>query len=658
MPSVLTRPALAAVAVIALLLTGFGRQLAEWPGTYELFVQSLRALRGATYLTVLGLAGYGAGRRVFDACGFAPRGLSITCAMSAGFGIGVLGLASLALGYAGAVSGAAAWGIAATALAIGARPIRALGGELARRGAGGPALWSVLAVVCGVWFLVALCPPIFGDEAVYQALLPEQFVREGRIPVGGDNRYVYYPLLCQALAAFGIAAGVPEAPRLGQWLFGVLLLALMDGWARWRGARGGVAPLLYLGIPIAALSLALANVTSAKTFYQTAFLVALTELVDEPGWRRAVGVGLLLGVFMWVKQVALASFGVLAIGVVAGWPVGRKYLAGALFVGGLVVLPYLAKNAIVTGNPVFPFGWHQLGGRGWNSVLEWVDQDACDRVRDASPGRIVARVAGMFWGPDRSNFEDAGVGVHVLALAPLLGLAAYDRRARVVALGVGVYALLWAFGRGPLRTRTLMPVMPALMVGYAVGARALEEALGKAAWVGAALVAVVLVAQAPVSAIGGSAPYLLGLETQRAYMMRGTGGVYAGFEEMDRVLPAGTRVLALFSRYQGLFTHCAIVTASDIGGSFARATEAEERRLREVARNAKWVEGPQGLVVPTVRTRAEAVAAMRERRLTHVVVDRAVMAQAMEQSVLPLLMADLDPIMDRGGVMVYRLRDQ
>ena len=634
---------------LAGLVAALAHHVDAFPGAYDLAVRVASAASALVYLAALGAAAGAIGRRLARACALVPEDRGLAAALALTFGLGALGFAALALGYAGVLARPAVLTLLALCCLSGKDELGPLLSDLrwavARDGASG--FYPVIAGALALALVMALAPPVFGDEGLYQAFLPARYAAAGAIPLTGESKYAYTPPLCHALAALGVAYGVPEAPRLDQWLAGLVLLLGLAGWARQRGAPPGLAVVLYLGTPIAFLSLSLANVTTTKTLFQTMVLVALCELADAPAVRRAVGVGLLLGAFLWVKQVALATVAFLALALLAGRPAPRALLGLALVVAGVVGGPYFLKNAVLTGDPLYPYLWPHLEGRGWNAILAYNELVSCRRVVDDRPVSGSAALSEILAGPDRSNYEGAGLGVLLFGASSALLLAAGPLAARLAAFLL-VYLALWTYGTGPLVSRSLVPLVPALCLLVATGLGRAKRAGGRAfAALVNAVVLAVAACTAPAAQILAGLPYELGLEDELACRVRSTGDVARALALVDHVLPPGTRVLALNSGSWPLFTHCTLVLSKDVGGAFALDTPASHRFLEEVTHVA--------LPPPSLKTREDALSAMRAHDLHHLLVAKGLEAELEGYSILGLLKPDLKPVFDAHGFRLYRI---
>ena len=108
--------------------------------------------------------------------------------------------------------------------------------------------------------------------------------------------------------------------------------------------------------------------------YHAALIWVAVRGAGEPlAAARAWGVaGVLAGGALGCKYPALISavvpFGCLAVGAGVArrsWRIPLAFAAGLAVAAG----PWLAKNVVDTGNPVYPLGWKVFGGRHWEELV-------------------------------------------------------------------------------------------------------------------------------------------------------------------------------------------------------------------------------------------------------------------------------------------------
>jgi hypothetical protein len=286
-----------------------------------------------------------------------------------------------------------------------------------------------------------------------------------------------------------------------------LLTAFLVGWAARRCEKGDAAPkdvkscvpyamsFFYCSPAILFFS-GIAFVEMALTFYL--FLALCTFLVYtsvEPSqsWGRircAIICGIICGLAAGCKYTAIL-FGAAPLAIfflienskrgTAAFLPGVRDAAAFLLAALIAFSPWLIRNLVITGNPVFPLLYSLLGGRGWDVAHNamWVKAHA--------PGPItLSEFGGSLWGfLANSAFTPllAFLFIPLLAFRPRV-LSAAGRWVFAYAYSYCIFWFLFTHGVD----RFLAPALPAFAVLSAVGFAAWQEG-----WVGKALKGVVVI---------------------------------------------------------------------------------------------------------------------------------------------------------------------
>jgi hypothetical protein len=242
----------------------------------------------------------------------------------------------------------------------------------------------------------------------------------------------------------------------------------------------------------------------------------------------------------------------------------------------LVALPWYVKNAVLTGNPVYPF---LFGGANPEA-----DASARAQLHDYGFGRgpldlvlLPARLLVDAEPFDRGEF----ITPLFVLFAPL---ALLERRARAATVAIlaacAVYLLGWFLGSQ--HARFLIPLMPYGAVLAAVGILAFAR-LGQAArrlTVGVVLGALAVACGVSLVYTRGFFPVVLGRESSTQFLREKT-SYYTGTEWLDRHLPADAHV-ALGHIFALYLDRPYVVWTSDVLPSTAgpAATRAFVRRWK------------------------------------------------------------------------------
>lgn len=330
------------------------------------------------------------------------------------------------------------------------------------------------------------------DVLSYHLQLPGEWRRLGQIEPLPHNVYSFLPSCMESaytqldamIGGPGPGLGLGLSALAAQFLHAMLGLLAALATGRFAAAaleRSGtpvrVAPALLSGIVL--LSVPWVVVTASMAYNEMGVLVGFAGAMlavmlptDRPIVRGAV-IGALCGgaasckptaMFMCVPGVMLAVL----------WVRPRRewiaVLAGAAGAGLLMIAPWLIRNAMHGGNPVFPFLTGLFGTAHWSDeqVARWTSGHAPD-------GGLIGRV-GLLFSAKRGLLHGQWSAFPWIGLA---GLAAclIDRRTRRIGALIGaiIGAILvgWLLV-GHQQPRFLIPlaVPGAAAVGIGVGAMA------------------------------------------------------------------------------------------------------------------------------------------------------------------------------------------
>lgn len=491
-------------------------------------------------------------------------------AWALGFGVGaaLLSIATLLAGRVGGLGTASARTIVGV-LAVGGT---VLASRDWRRGRGGGSaraegdrvgrVWSwgvivVVAPVVGLMVLGALQPTIEYDALEYHLQGPKEWFQAGRIEFLPHNVYTAMPFGVEMLTLLAMHA-------TGDWYVGALVgQVLIAGFApatalllaatcrRLDAPRAGVvAALLYLTTPWIFRLAVFPFVEGPLCFYHAALIFVACGMlrgggqevglespaygaVPASGWPL---MGLLAGGAMGCKYPGLISavlpFGFLAARAALRGRSARPLIGYALGVG-LVIGPWLVKNFVDTGNPVFPLAFQVFGGREWDEAARgrW---DAAHGPRPVTMATLTEGAAGVL---GRSDWQSP----LYLLFAPLAFLR---RETRAPALAIGGFAV-YVFATWFLLTHRLerfwLPLMPALAILAGLGFDGLKPA--RAGWTAWSLALVGIGTVANLSFIAtplcGPTEWTGDMARARAEAIE----VNPPLAELDRRLPPGSKVL-------------------------------------------------------------------------------------------------------------------
>ncbi len=251
-------------------------------------------------------------------------------------------------------------------------PVRAALGSLRDGAAGDRRLPFALLVLLGIFYLAcSVTPEVFADSLTYVLPTPQACLLQGRLTDLPGNLISRYPGFGQMLYLWGLAWGDDRVCKLMNLGFAGLWTVSVRNWAasRWGRAAGLWAAVFLLASPFIG-----ACVWSCV--YEP--LMGLFLVLSFSVWNRAWGdenpsarnrslfmAGLLLGAAAASKYTAVFALPFFAADLARLSFRGKRLplksgLAFALG-AGLPLLPWLVRNGLVCGNPVYPYAADFLG---------------------------------------------------------------------------------------------------------------------------------------------------------------------------------------------------------------------------------------------------------------------------------------------------------
>jgi len=512
------------------------------------------------------------GQRILSALGLRANSRLEQALYGLGMGGGALAVLIFLLGASGLLRQALLQALFAAGLAfclaelIRHRPKRPRLAELPL-----PPWWlaAYLFWMAGLTLLVALAPPWGWDSLFYHLVVPANALASGSWPAPAGVPHFLYPSLMESLFAWCMAAAGDRAAAPLHAVFALgtagAVYALTRRLTAGRAAWLGVA--VWASMPMVFVLSGWAYTDMAQAFYLAVAALALAEWdrFDDPRW--IVPAGALAGFALDVKYTALigaAGLGTYVILKLLARKSSRQAAVAALarFVlpALLTASPWYMRNAILTGNPIYPF---LFGGPGWDAFrAEWYSRPGSGLGWDMLQLIILPWTATL--GIRDMNYYDGQTGPMYLLLLPALIIWLIVPRLRrqlpqpagVLLWSAGVLAAAWTFGviqsQSLFQTRLLLPCLTlvapvmafllehldTLMPGTLSARRLAITALGLSMLLHATAWTIQTTAVDPL-------PVLVGRETERAYLERNLGAHAVAMRNLAG-LPPSARVLFLW----------------------------------------------------------------------------------------------------------------
>jgi len=422
----------------------------------------------------------------------------------------------------------------------------------------------LLAITALVTLLTALAAPIKFDALVYHLSLGQIFSAAGKIIYTPSNIFWGMPLLGEMIYLLAqLGAGLSSAVFVG-WLVGVIGLVGIYGYTREKFGTGpgwvSIACLLA-GFTLAT-SIGWGYVDWFAMLFGIAFIIAL-DLWHQSGSRKFI---ILVGVFTGFALGAKYTAGVLLVSgaVIVLFMNPKKAITSRLLdlllyilVAGAVFSPWLVKNLIATGNPMYPF----LEPAGA------MDQFRLDFYRGNNPWGswreiLLLPIYAVTTGIEGAPGFNASIGPLLLGLGLLSWIGWRSRPSKqknalilsglVVITGLSVWIIASRFSEYLIQSRLYYAIFPAAAILAGAGYHVFEYWEWKGVRfnriVGALilLVMAINVFQISVDTISkNSLQEILALQTRQEYINNNLGW-YGPTMEAINVLPNDASVLLLW----------------------------------------------------------------------------------------------------------------
>ncbi|WP_322793757.1 hypothetical protein [Bellilinea sp.] len=419
----------------------------------------------------------------------------------------------------------------------------------------------LLALSSPLW--TALAPPIKYDALVYHLTLPQAYLTAGHITHLPWLMMSGYPQNAEMLYLLAMSLGGASAATVLGWSFALLGLSGLFGW--------------------------LVNHWDSRTAWAgCAAVFAGSTLILSSGWGYVDWLGLLFGLACLISldgfhKTSQSSYLWLA-GAMAGMAIGTKYPFGTLALVGLstiiflsrrslnllprrvltfglaatlFTLPWLMKNVLFTGNPVYPF-FFPAAEMDETRVSIYFEDEPYGDWQDV----IFLPWRATIWGIEGGPGYAASIGPLLLGFGLLAWIGRHKltpEQQQTLQL-VSVFALagwvVWAIGGRftgyLLQTRMVYPLMPGFAALAAFGFRSassLQLSTIRLQRVLSAMLLLVLAfttVEVHLDLFKHSTPQTaLGITNLQDYLAANTGWYQPAMEAI-RSLPPGSRTLMIY----------------------------------------------------------------------------------------------------------------
>ncbi len=243
-----------------------------------------------------------------------------------------------------------------------------------------PIVWLMLLPILFLVVLAlsgALTPPIARDSLVYHLALPKLYLQHHQWVEIPENIYSFFPGLAESLYTLVLGLG-SRYPALVHAVFGVICLGATITLGRMLSLQCetcllGVAALV--ATPTFWAEMTWAYVDLVNTFYWALAAICFLRWQENKERYWLPLLGFCAGAASGCKYTSLILIPIIPLGLLfelkKSGNVGQRQILLTVFIPVittlLVVSPWLGRNLILTGNPLYPFFWDLFP----SSTLGW-----------------------------------------------------------------------------------------------------------------------------------------------------------------------------------------------------------------------------------------------------------------------------------------------
>ncbi len=459
-------------------------------------------------------------------------------------------------------------------------------------------LQAALAVVVLCIAVLACTPPFSRDALIHHLQIPKLYLQHGGIYEIPELKFSYYPMNLDLLYLWALWLGSDILPKYLHAAFAVATALLLHWHLRRRlsSNHAWLGALFFLSIPVIVKLSITVYVDLGLVFFSTAALLLLFRWLETKRLRDLLLAGICCGLGMSTKYNGLLVLFILTFMLPilfirtqeqqqgTAFP-AVKAAAIFCFAAMLAVSPWLIRNAVWTGNPLYPL-YNGFFSRISNAAVEQQVDTEADNGEEQQGSSVKGVFATRyvlygesFWQlmllPVRIFFEgqdgdpryfDGRLNPFLLLLPLLVFVGPANRQVRLEQIALAAFSLFYfffAFNTGVLRIRYLVPMVPCLVILAMHGLHNIELLVAQHLQKPRLLTAVWLVPVSLLLAWNGSyiwqqfqevdpLSYITGRVSRDEYLSKKL-PEYPVMQYANKNLPASATVLCVFIGWRGYY---------------------------------------------------------------------------------------------------------
>lgn len=219
--------------------------------------------------------------------------------------------------------------------------------------------------------VATLAPPVDWDSLMYHLEAPKRYIQQHRL-VYLPNAYTNFPQYMEMIYTFAMLLHSDTLARLVNLMMGLFVLSAMHAFSKRHTAQGNFLSLaIFYCAPLVSVASIETFVDLGLTFYQLCAFFAFYNWMSSAERKWLHLAAMMCGIALSIKYTAIIVSLLLNAVIVVESLHSRKRLQQVVallatfnLISLSMIVPWLAKNYIFTGDPIFPILSGLLGGWG------------------------------------------------------------------------------------------------------------------------------------------------------------------------------------------------------------------------------------------------------------------------------------------------------
>jgi hypothetical protein len=342
-------------------------------------------------------------------------------------------------------------------------------------------LCLTILILLSIEFILNFTPPTARDVLIHHLAIPKLWLKNGGFYEIKWADFSYYPMNVDLLYLIPLYFNKDFIANFIHMGFGIGTALLIYQYLKNKISHvaGLLGILVFLSTPIVVRLSTQAYVDLGLAFFTTASILSFIRYRDgefkEFKWLfiSSIAMGLALG----TKYNALIAWCFLSLAIVFLYSKDTGHQGKAIFYGLIFLLislfvfsPWLIKNIILTGNPLYP-----LFKGGDSRIVSGDTHAGFFQMREIMYGEsfwetLLTPIRFFFQGQDDSQrYFDGVLNPILIILSPFAWMNKSFYRDKFVFMAFAVFFILTTFFLDQIRIRYILPVVPILSILTVMG---------------------------------------------------------------------------------------------------------------------------------------------------------------------------------------------